>query len=208
MTVSSTTNKTGYEGNGIVSEFAIPFYFLKETDIEVWFVSKTVAEKRLDYGTDYTVSGAGNQNGGSVTLAEAPAVGDKITVARVVPMTQEVDYRENEIFPAETQERALDKLTMMVQQNAEKLTRSLTLGITSSENPDEILPRIFEAEIETANSASAAAQSEANAKSHEESAASVVAGFDDHAAKKQAQIDAAVVNAKAYGTTFSIVSWS
>ena len=123
-------------------------------------------------------------------------------------MTQEVDYRENEIFPAETQEHALDKLTMMVQQNAEKLTRSLTLGVTSSENPDEIIPRIFEAETESANAAESASQSATLAGQYKEAAIAVVNGFDTHAAQKQAEIDEAVLNAEACGTAFAIVSWS
>lgn len=208
MTVSSTNNKVSYVGNGIVKDFAVPFYFLEKTDIEVWFVSQNVAETKLEFDKDYSVSGAGDPNGGSVTLVNALAEAEKITVVRVVPMTQEVDYRENEIFPAETQERALDKLTMMVQQNAEKLTRSLTLGVTSSENPDEIIPRIFEAETESANAAESASQSATLAGQYKEAAIAVVNGFDTHAAQKQAEIDEAVLNAEACGTAFAIVSWS
>lgn len=208
MTVSSATNKVVYEGNGIVSEFAVPFYFLENSDIEVWSVSDTSAERKLEYGTEYSVSGAGDLNGGSVILASVPQSGERLTVIRNVPMTQETDYRENEIFPAETQERALDKLTMMVQQNAERLTRTLTLGVTSEEDPDAIIPRIFEAETESANSARQAEAAALAAQASKDGAASVVEGFDEHAAEKQAEIDASVDDAKAFGTTFAIVSWS
>lgn len=172
MTVASTLNKISYTGNGVVNEFAIPFKFFEDSEIEVYMVSPVVAETCLTLGNDYTVSGAGDEQGGTLTMSVPPETGEKITVVRVVPMTQEVDYRENEIFPAETQERALDRLTMMIQQHAEKFERTLTLGITSEDNPDEIIPRIFEAEINAANSASASAASAASSADQAARAAS------------------------------------
>ncbi len=207
MTVSTSINKVSYKGNGIVKEFAIPFYFLDASDIEIWLVSETIAERKLELGSEYAVFGSGNLNGGSVTLTFIPANGERLTILRNVAMTQEVDYRENEIFPAETQERALDKLTMITQQNAEKLTRTLTLGVTSEENPDEIIPRIFEAETESQNSFLAAKEAELGAKSYCEEAGRIVDGFDEHAAEKQQLVDAGVSDARSYGTRFSIVTW-
>ena len=40
MTVSTSINKVSYKGNGIVKEFAVPFYFLDASDIEIWLVQK------------------------------------------------------------------------------------------------------------------------------------------------------------------------
>lgn len=207
MTVSTSINKVSYKGNGIVKEFAVPFYFLDASDIEIWLVSETMPERKLEFESEYGVSGAGDLNGGSVTLNFIPAIGDRLTILRNIPMTQEIDYRENEIFPAETQERALDKLTMIAQQNAEKLTRTLTLGVTSEEDPDAIIPRIFEAETESRNSSFAAKDAELAAKSYCDEAGRIVDGFDEHAAKKQQLIDAGVSDARSYGTRFSIVTW-
>lgn len=162
MTVSSQVNKISYVGNGIAKEFAVPFYFFEESHIEVYFLSEGI-EKRLTFGKDYSLSGARRKEGGALTMTVAPEYDEMLTILRVVPMTQDVDYRENEIFPSETHEMALDKLTMEVQQLSEKLTRTLTLSVTSTGNPDEVVPEIFRAEKNVINCAAAASASAATA---------------------------------------------
>lgn len=162
MTVSSQINKISYVGNGTTKEFAIPFYFFDESHIEVYFLSKGM-EKSLEPVKDYSLTGAKRKEGGSLIMAQAPEYDEMLTILRVVPMTQEVDYRENEIFPSETHEMALDKLTMEVQQLSEKLTRTLTLSVTSNGNPDEIIPEIFRAEKNAVNCSVAASASAATA---------------------------------------------
>ena len=204
MTVASTLNQISYTGHGVVSEFAIPFKFFQDNEIEVYMVSPVLAETRLTLGNDYSVSGAGEEQGGTLTMTVPPEADEKITVVRVVPMTQEVDYRENEIFPAETQERALDRLTMMIQQHAEKFGRTLTLGITSEDNPDEIIPRIFEAEINAANSACASAESavsSANQAAEAAARASDSASSASESAASAAEAQAIVDSFTATGET-------
>jgi len=67
--------------------------------------------------TDYTVTNAGNDAGGNVVFGTAPASGNTVFIRRVLPLTQTTDYVENDPFPAESHERALDKLTMLIQQS-------------------------------------------------------------------------------------------
>lgn len=153
MTISGAQNKITYVSNGIASEFAIPFKFFNNRDVDIYVSSPSQSPRKLLEKKDYFLSGAGNEFGGSCRITAALENGVRLTILRTVPLTQEVDFRENEIFPAKTQERALDKLTMMVQQNAEKLTRTLTLDVTSTEDPDQIIPRIFQAETEAVNAA-------------------------------------------------------
>ncbi len=57
----------------------------------------------------------------------APESGAEIAIVREVPLMQETDYRDNEILHAETLERNFDKLTMQVQQLAEKSARAVTV---------------------------------------------------------------------------------
>lgn len=136
MTISTQDSKVNYQGNGQTTVFQIPFPFLENNQI---YVQKKDAEGNLinyTYATDYTVTGAGEENGGSVTLNVAPEQGSTISIYRNVPLTQEVDYRENEIFPAETHEEALDKLTMEVQQIQEQLDRSVKVDRFSDSDVD------------------------------------------------------------------------
>lgn len=174
MTVSNSSNKATYLGNGIVKEFTIPFKFFKNSEIEVYFRSEAIVQKKLVENIDYTVSGAGDENGGSVTLNETPQTGDKIVILRIIAMTQEIDYQENEIFPAETQERALDKLTMLIQQLDEKTSRAVILPVTGDGTPEEAVEEVLAAQEQAAISAQNAESSSQSAQTALEGALAAV----------------------------------
>jgi hypothetical protein len=136
MTLSTTVNRTRTQGNGITVTFNFPYYFLADGDLTVIYTSATGVETTLVLNTDYTVTGAGIIAGGSVTLigtyaASPPATGTYITVVRDPAATQETDYVENDSFPAETHEQALDRLTMLVQRLSERMDRGLALAQSS-----------------------------------------------------------------------------
>jgi hypothetical protein len=124
MTVSSTTTRASYSGNGTTTVFAVPFYFLAASDLRVILRTGTTETVQV-LTTNYTVTGAGDENGGSVTMVVAPASGTTLTILRNAPATQETDLLPNDRLPAESLEDALDKLTMLVQQVDEVADRSL-----------------------------------------------------------------------------------
>lgn len=125
MTVSSQVSSVSYLGDGVTTLLPVPYYFLEQTHLLVTRVNLDSSTNTLVLGSDYSVSGAGNQAGGSITMMTAPAVGIQIIIDRSVPATQETDYVANDPFPAESHERALDKLTMLVQQGNNVLNRAL-----------------------------------------------------------------------------------
>ena len=112
MTVSTTTSKVTYTGNNVTTVFAYTFKITATSEIKVYVdnVLKTLT-------THYNVSGAGTASGGNVTFTggNTPATGAKVVLLRNIAKTQLTDYVENDSFPAETHESALDKLTMLVQ---------------------------------------------------------------------------------------------
>ena len=115
MTVSTTTSRVSYSGNGSTVTFTVPFYFIYSTDLKVYKTSSANVQTLLVEGTDYTVTGAGVISGGSITCTTAPSSDYTIIIYRDPDTTQLVDYQANDPFPAETHERALDKLTMIAQ---------------------------------------------------------------------------------------------
>lgn len=131
MTVSSIQSKTLYAGNGSTASFAIPFMFLRDEDIEL-VLSSAQGETPLNPGSDYSLSGAGSQSGGLCTMAVPPGQGEVLVIRRNPAMVQEVDYVENDAFPAATHEAALDKLTMICQALAERLDRTITFRVSSA----------------------------------------------------------------------------
>lgn len=125
MTVSSQVSSVSYLGDGVTTLLPVPYYFLEQEHLLVTRVNLDSSTDTLILGSDYSVAGAGNQAGGSITMTSAPAIGVQILIDRAVPATQETDYVPNDPFPAESHERALDKLTMLAQQNSSGLSRAL-----------------------------------------------------------------------------------
>ncbi len=135
MTVTVTTSRVEYAGNGATTAFSVPFYFLANGDLKVYQAGtlKTIT-------THYTVSGAGNPAGGTVTFGTAPANGDDVVIFRDPALTQSTDYTPNDPFPAESHEQALDRLTMIAQRLDDRMGRSLVLGDSVVTDADLTLP--------------------------------------------------------------------
>lgn len=131
MTISSTIAKTVYAGNGSTTAFAVPFPFTRDEDIEV-VLSSLESETVQASSTDYQLAGAGESSGGTCTMTAPPQEGETLVIRRNPAMVQEVDYVENDAFPASSHEAALDKLTMICQALAERLDRTLSFRISSA----------------------------------------------------------------------------
>jgi len=132
MTVSSSTNRVSYSGNGSTTVFAYTFKVFDQDDLTVIIRSADGTETVKTITTDYTVSGVGNDGGGNVTFGTAPASGETVVVLREQDLVQELDLVPNDPFPAEVLESALDKLTFMVQQHEEELGRTIKASRTNT----------------------------------------------------------------------------
>jgi hypothetical protein len=171
MTISTTDSKISYNGNGVTTDFAFPYPYLADADLQVLRVGTTGIVTTLVLNTDYTVSN------GTVSVNTAPGVGERLVINRVVEIVQETDYITGDPFPAETHERALDRLTMIAQQLAEEVGRSVKVGVTSTADPDALLASIEASEAAadaSAQAADASAQAaDASAQAAAGSAASI-----------------------------------
>ncbi len=132
MTIASTTSRVAFTGNGSTVDFSFPYYFLAAADLKV--IKKLIstgAETVLALNTDYTVAGAGVAAGGTVTTtgAGSPLSSSyKLIIYRDPQQIQEMDLVENDPGPAETQERAFDKLTMIAQRLNNWVSRTMKLS--------------------------------------------------------------------------------
>ena len=130
MTVSSTTTKNTYSGNGSTTAFAYGFKIFAATDLKVIIRSSAGVESVKSNGTHYNVSNVGNANGGNVTFTSGntPASGETVIIKRNLTKTQATDYVANDPFPAETHEEALDRLTMITHQIQEEMDRTIKVS--------------------------------------------------------------------------------
>jgi len=134
MTVSTTIIKSSHNGNGSTTTFAYNFKIFADTDLVVIIRSAAGTETTKTLTTHYTVAGAGDASGGSITFTSGniPASGETVVIRRNVPQTQAIDYIANDPFPAETNEEGLDRATMIAQQVSEATDRSIKLSRTNT----------------------------------------------------------------------------
>ena len=126
MAVQSDTSRIQYTGNNsTVTTYAVPFVFLEASHLSaVARVTATGVESAVAL-TNHT--GVGDVNGGTVRTAVAVPATSTIAISRTVPATQTTQYQEGGDFPAASHERALDKLTMAIQQVARSVARTVRL---------------------------------------------------------------------------------
>lgn len=133
MTILNENNKKIYTGTG-TSVFAYDFQINDDDEILVEEITISSGVSRtLTKTSDYTVDGVGDSGGGNVTLTASAFPSGltalyKLVITRNVPFTQTTDYVENDPFPAETHEAALDRLVMMIQQLSGILDRAILQG--------------------------------------------------------------------------------
>lgn len=147
MTISSTTTKNSYSGNGTQHSFAYGFKIFANGDLTVIVRAATGTETVKVLDTDYVVTNAGNANGGNVLFKfntgnsndahfsssdKRPQSGETVLLRRNITLTQGTDYVENDPFPAESHENALDRITMIAQQLQEAIDRSLKISRTNT----------------------------------------------------------------------------
>ncbi len=135
MTLQSSSSRIVYTGDGVQTEFPVPFRFLRPDDLAVY-----KEDGKFVLNSDYRVIAGDEdnfQNGGTVVF-NTPYKGT-IAILREVEFVQETDYVPNGDLPAETLEKNLDYLTMQTQELKEQMERAVTVPPTSLISPGEYL---------------------------------------------------------------------
>ena len=115
--IQSSNSSVIYLGNNsTVTPYPVAFTFHNAEDLVVVVRDAAGIEDPQLLGTDYTTTGAGDPNGGSIVTKWPVPATSQVSIVRIVPMTQLTSYEEGDSFPAKSHERALDKLTYEIQQ--------------------------------------------------------------------------------------------
>lgn len=140
MSISSSTNRNDYVGNGATDTYNYTFRIFDEGDLEVTVRDTSDVETTLALSTDYTVTGVGSSGGGTIVLvnsAQSWLDGDgdlkssyALTIRRVLDLVQETDIRNQGAFYPEIHEDQFDKLVMIAQQQQDELSRSASMPVT------------------------------------------------------------------------------
>ena len=116
--IQTETARNEYTGNGSLKTYPFTFAIRQSSEIRV-YLDAAIAVNDTDYTVGLTAQG------GDIQFVVAPALDVKITFLRNVSATQLVDLNEGQVFDAEINEDEYDKLTMMVQQVREVISRAL-----------------------------------------------------------------------------------
>lgn len=127
MTILDNGTRDQYIATALQTVFAYTFEIFVKEDITV--------EKNgiaLFEGTDYAVSGVGNENGGNVTLTFDATAGDIYTLFRDMELVRETDFQQSGDYLADDVNKDMDRSWAAIQQNETDLTRSIRAAISDS----------------------------------------------------------------------------
>lgn len=144
MSLSNTTVKAIYTGDGSNLVFAIPATNIVDDSSEILVYTRDEATPTIPVVAlmsegalnDYTLTGAPDVNSFNVNVTfnvgKAPTATQKVVVIRRLPLTQILDLVPTGAVPLVSMELAYDRIVAMAQELREELSRSVKANITTS----------------------------------------------------------------------------
>lgn len=132
MIVNESDARNAYTASAAQTTFVYDFGIIDKSGIEV-----IVDDVVLTLDSDYIVTGAGDESGGTIVLGVA-CTGDETVVLRRSQAVVQTSRYTREAFPHTRIENDLSKLAMISQMLSEILTRNLTIAKGSLNLPQEI----------------------------------------------------------------------
>lgn len=129
MTVSANSRVQTYSGSGSTGPFTFNFRVLSSSHVSVTRVAANGTRTSLIAVTDYAITlTALGQSGGSITLTSALLSGQTLVIEGNAPLTQPTSYSNQGRFYPETHETSYDRLTILVQELNEVVSRALAVN--------------------------------------------------------------------------------
>jgi len=125
--INDTTPRVQYTATSGQTVFTVSFEFFENADLKVYKNSTL-----LTLTTHYTVTGAGVTGGGSITLVTGATAGDVLTITRDIAVKRVTDFPTSGPFNVDALNTDLDRLTAMMQERENGLTRVIQLSETDA----------------------------------------------------------------------------
>lgn len=132
MTVTASTNRASFAGDGTTTPWVITFPITVSSDMKVMRRNADLTETLLALGADYTVSGPPYSAGATITPLTATTVGATYFVIGNVPNTQSVVLQDGGPLPAGTVNGMIDRIAMITRRLVEMAARSPLLRDTDT----------------------------------------------------------------------------
>lgn len=169
--INDTPNRIRYVATSGQTAFAVPFEFLANSEIKIYRNGSL-----LLLTTNYTLTGAGSEGGGTATLLVGATLNDDILIIRDIAVERQGDFPVSGPFDVASLNQQLDRLTMMLRDLETRIERRLlrlavtdfpetmgdlpvkasraakVLGFDANGNPEALDPAGFGAQIHVGSS--------------------------------------------------------
>lgn len=149
MTLSASPNVAVYTGDGVTTTFPINFRLFDEDYVEVLLYEIATGLETELTPADYDITLVDELAvSASLTypLSGSPmASTHKLSIRRVIPLTQELALSQQGAFPLRSMNLTLDRIVAQVQQISEGLDRAVKLKIGAEGTADDLIDLITEA---------------------------------------------------------------
>lgn len=116
--IGDVAPRVQYVGDGARIAFTFPFPVFQSNEVDVRIDGVPLAG-------GFEVTGAGSSEGGTVTLATAPANGSTVTLRRSMRVERTTDFQDNGVLRARTLNDELDRVVAVLQEHREDLAGTL-----------------------------------------------------------------------------------
>ncbi len=141
MTIETSASSQTFPGNGVAVVFPCAFRIFDETDVIVSLVNpSTGTSTPLTLNSDYTIDGAGNDNGFTLSTTNPVATGVNLYVLRNIAYNQPTDFTNQGSFFPTMHEDMADRLEMQIQQLLDASGRAVTIPGGLFPAPSSLLP--------------------------------------------------------------------
>ena len=133
MTISTEPVPLSYNGDDATVDFAITWKYFSKSDVRVTHRSAAGVETTWALTTNFTLTDADVDAGGTLTAVTAPASGTSITIELDTPNTQPSSFPLGGDFPSDATEDAIDRLTQIAAKIEQLFNRSMRVPITDTQ---------------------------------------------------------------------------
>lgn len=185
MTIpASMPAKIHYTGDGVTVNFPVPFRYFANSDgtkqIKVILADANGNNEVIQVeNTDFTITAAGANNG-TLTMNTPPPANHKLTIAYDIPIEQLVDWEEFGRLPSESIEAAFDKVTAILKELFEYISRCIKTPISAEGDPNQIFLDFLDDVAEIIQTAQTAKETAVAAASSASSSAAAALSYAEN----------------------------
>jgi len=153
--ISDTEPRVQYTATAGQTSFTVPFEFFANADLKVFNgTTQLTFAASPSTASEYSVSGAGQTGGGSITLGGSGAtLNDIITIYRDLAIERTTDFPTSGAFQINSLNTELDKIIAMAQQLERDLKFSPKAAATTSNTFNITFPNLSANKVLSVNSA-------------------------------------------------------